>query len=143
MSAAAAIGCNSAPDGLSFAPVSGTIMVNGAPAAGVTVIFSPQPKEDSAVSGATSRGVTGPDGRYTLFTTSGTSRQAAVVGTHKVQLIGREAFDEESLKEATDTGETVTPFLFSSDQKSVGPFEVAAGGTDAADFSVDGVEVVE
>ncbi|MEM1063455.1 MAG: hypothetical protein AAGJ97_14115 [Planctomycetota bacterium] len=67
---------------------------------------------------------------------------AAVVGKHTVQLSGREVYDDEGLGEAAAAGTSVTPFVLTSDQKTVGTFEVKPGGTDSADFRVDGVEAV-
>ncbi|MEM1063258.1 MAG: hypothetical protein AAGJ97_13105 [Planctomycetota bacterium] len=138
--AAVTTGCGGSPDGLKFAPVSGTVTVNGGPAVGVTVLFKPKPTDDSTISGTTSRGFTDENGKYTLRVTSGNPRAVAVVGEHDVLLTGRELYTEEDLEVSLEEGFEVTKITFDDDQKSHS-FTVPPGGTSEADFSIDGVEM--
>ncbi|MEM7811635.1 MAG: hypothetical protein AAF532_09180 [Planctomycetota bacterium] len=138
--AAVTTGCGGSPDGLKFAPVSGTVTVNGGPAVGVTVLFKPKPTDDSMISGTTSRGVTDESGKYTLRVTAGNPRPVAVVGEHEVLLTGRELFNEEDLKTTLEEGIEVTKVIFDDNQKSHS-FTVPPGGTSEADFTIDGVEM--
>jgi hypothetical protein len=77
--AVAAAGC-AGDTGPPLAPVSGTLLVDGRPIAGVSVMFVPDNRKGT--SGPASVGVTGADGAFTL--TAPGNRPGAIVGHHKV-----------------------------------------------------------
>lgn len=70
-------GAGDAPD---LASVSGTVMLDGKPAGGLTVEFLPD--NNAGTSGPMSVAVTADDGTFMLSTSTG--RAGAVIGTHKV-----------------------------------------------------------
>ena len=73
-----------------LAPVSGTIQMAGAPAEGVTVMFTPTGSTKTA--GAF--GVTGPDGKYELVHRSGERGIEPAVGQEPgCERVGRRTFD--------------------------------------------------
>jgi hypothetical protein len=86
-------GCGSDPYG-NFAEVSGTLMCNGKPAVGATVIFSPN--DDPAVTGRekgnpgpSSKGIVQEDGKFSLITWHYRGEEqttGALVGPHTVQI---------------------------------------------------------
>lgn len=87
-------GCGGGPDDApDLAPVSGTVMLDGKPAGGLTVEF--HPNTDAGTTGPMSTGVTNDDGTFMLA--SSTGRGGAVIGDHIVlvkcpwRLTGREA----------------------------------------------------
>ncbi|WP_145260261.1 carboxypeptidase regulatory-like domain-containing protein [Calycomorphotria hydatis] len=76
---------------MKMVPVSGTITVNGKPAAHVYVRFKPVPQEGVINTGPTSEAFTDEQGRFTLHSTVGDQRSGAVPGTHKVVIWGKES----------------------------------------------------
>lgn len=76
---AVTVGC-AGDTGPPLAPVSGTLLVDGRPIAGVSVMFVPD--NGKGTSGPASVGVTGADGAFTL--TAPGNRPGAIVGHHKV-----------------------------------------------------------
>lgn len=75
-----ALGCKSK----GFAPVSGTVTLNGKPLANATVNFQPVSQNRSIDAGAGSTGKTNDKGEYTL--TASTGQPGALVGKHKVMI---------------------------------------------------------
>src|SRR5262249_53512413 len=67
-----------------FAPVSGTVTMDGKPLAGATVTFIPVPDPGSIEAGDGSVGKTNEKGEYTLMSSKG--RSGAQVGKHKVSI---------------------------------------------------------
>jgi hypothetical protein len=79
--AAATLGCGK-PAGVSFAPVTGRVMVNGQPLAAGTIHFFPD--ESKGTSGPMSTGVLQSDGSYSLHGPG--QNVGAMVGEHRVYL---------------------------------------------------------
>jgi len=72
--------------GQSFAPVEGTLSMNGRPLANVQVEFQPE------ANGPRSTGFTDQDGKFQLTTES--QRPGAVVGMHRVVLYDTQIYDD-------------------------------------------------
>jgi hypothetical protein len=123
------LGCGSGK----FAPVSGTVTMNGKPLAGALVIFSPIAKEGSIDAGPGSSGKTNDKGEYTL--TSDTGRTGAFVGKHRVSVSlmnpGTGASDDRRRR-----GQLVNQVPVRYNGKTELTYEVPAGGTDKADFAL-------
>jgi hypothetical protein len=79
--AAATLGCGK-PSGLSFAPVTGRVVVNGQPLAAGTIHFFPD--ESRGTKGPMSTGILQSDGSYTLRGPG--QHVGAMVGNHRVYL---------------------------------------------------------
>lgn len=86
-----AFGCSPDTDGFDYAPVSGTITLDGAPLSGATVAFVPQ--GTSLRLGRPSTGETDAAGRYRLESLGGVD--GAVVGEHIV-LITTQKIDDDT-----------------------------------------------
>ncbi|MEM7809934.1 MAG: hypothetical protein AAF532_00450 [Planctomycetota bacterium] len=133
------VGCGGNPDGIQFASVAGTVVINGEPAEGIQVTFEPAAPADQIIVGPSSTGVTDAEGRFTLRTTSGTVRPAAVVGEHNVTLrIFREFSQDEETGAVTEN--QPSPYALSREQQSGYKYTVPSSGTDEAVFSIDGVK---
>ena len=123
------LGCGSGK----FAPVSGTVTMNGKPLAGALVIFSPIAKGGSIDAGPGSSGKTNDKGEYTL--TSDTGRTGAVVGKHRVSvsLMGPSTGTGD---ERRRPGTPVNQVPVQYNGKTELMYEVPAGGTDKAEFAL-------
>jgi hypothetical protein len=75
------LGCSGAKK---FAPVSGTVILNGKALAGATVTFEPIADKGSIEAGDSSSGKTNEKGEYTLTSTKG--KLGAQVGKHQVSV---------------------------------------------------------
>lgn len=117
--AAAFTGCGSPK----FAPVSGRVTIDGQPAEGIIVYFSPQ-GSDPMHAGMPSRGRTSADGRFQLSAMDGgKDRRGALVGTHTVTMDDERTFERLNTKSRVPIGWQTS-------------FEVPPAGTDKADFDV-------
>ena len=123
------LGCGSGK----FAPVSGTVTMNGQPLAGALVIFSPIAKEGSIDAGPGSSGKTNDKGEYTL--TSDTGRTGALVGKHRVSVSLMNPGTGES-DDRRRPGQLVNQVPVRYNGKTELTYEVPAGGTDKADFAL-------
>jgi hypothetical protein len=113
-----AVGCGQGNDGFAYQPVSGTVTVDGEPAAGLTVAFVPQ--GTALNSGRPSSAVTDETGRYEAKTLDG--KQGAAIGEHLVS-ISSEKMDQETIPSRYNKQSTLR-------------FTVPAEGTDAANFEL-------
>lgn len=68
-------------------PVTGTLKIDGEPAAGIMVQLVPD-TQDESIDAPTSQGITDENGEFELFTTK--NEPGAIVGKHKVALIDTE-----------------------------------------------------
>ena len=123
------LGCGSGK----FAPVSGTVTMNGKPLAGALVIFSPIAKEGSIDAGPGSSGKTNDKGEYTL--TSDTGRTGALVGKHRVSVSLMNPGTGES-DDRRRPGQLVNQVPVRYNGKTELTYEVPAGGTGKADFTL-------
>ncbi len=116
-----------------FAPVSGTVTMNGKPLAGALVIFSPIAREGSIDAGPGSSGKTNDKGEYAL--TSDTGRTGALVGKHRVSvsLMNPGAGDSDDRRRP---GQLVNQVPVRYNGKTELTYDVPAGGTNKADFSL-------
>ena len=123
------LGCGSGK----FAPVSGTVTMNGKPLAGALVIFSPIAKEGSIDAGPGSSGKTNDKGEYTL--TSDTGGTGAFVGKHRVSVSLMNPGTGES-DDRRRPGQLVNQVPVKYNGKTELTYKVPAGGTDKADFAL-------
>jgi|SRR5215469_11396981 len=123
------LGCGSGK----FAPVSGTVTMNGKPLAGALVIFSPVAKEGRIDAGIGSSGKTNDKGEYTL--TSDTGRPGALVGKHRVSVSLMSSGSGES-DDRRRPGQLVNQVPVRYNGKTELTYDVPAGGTDKADFAL-------
>ncbi|QDT66789.1 hypothetical protein V22_40600 [Calycomorphotria hydatis] len=124
-----------------YVPVSGIVTVDGKPAVRVQVNFKPVPQEGAINSGAASQGWTDDEGRYTLNTLTHGGPRGAVVGVHRVTILGLE-----SARNLFDFGTPDDPMKVPKEKlptvkipKSVKlpiNFTVPEGGTNQANFSL-------
>jgi hypothetical protein len=89
MGVALCLGCGGdGGENLSYAKVSGVVLLDGKPVENATVTFSPKEK------GAISVGITNPEGQFTMKTVTG--RAGAVVGDHDVMVALNITFGDET-----------------------------------------------
>lgn len=129
LTVAMCVGCG----GPSFAPVSGTVKLNGSPLPHATVVFTPN--SDATNPGPGSIGVTNADGRYELRVGT-TNAPGAIVGKHTVS-ISAYSGDGDAESSAPITGDKVLrkallPAEYNARTKLA--FDVPASGTGEADF---------
>ncbi len=137
----AAAGCGSGPV---YAPVSGTVTLDGQPLAGVMVLFQPAAaagSSDAGGVGSTAR--TDAQGKYTLAASTPDPRPGALVGRHTVRIAtpppaGAATGDPDSdaanaPKGAKAFRDPVPPRYNTATELS---FDVPAKGTDKADFAL-------
>jgi hypothetical protein len=79
-----ALGCGKSKED-AIQPVSGEVVYDGKPAAGVQVFFMPESGVTAAGAKANPRAITGPDGRFTLTTVS--EGDGAPAGNYRVVLL--------------------------------------------------------
>lgn len=114
-----------------YAPVSGTVTLNGQPVGDARVMFVPVEKTASGELGSISYGVTDADGNFLLATRIG--KDGAAVGRNYVWISTRivnAAGDQEQVQRAE-----LIPARFNAETDLT--FEVPSAGTDAADFLLD------
>jgi hypothetical protein len=119
-----ALGCGSRK----FAPVSGTVTLDGRPLANAIVTFMPVVEQGSIDAGESSTGKTNDKGEFTLKSTTG--KNGARVGKHKVS-ISMQATKVGQSEERTRTVELL-PKRYNEQTELT--YDVPAGGTDKADF---------
>ena len=88
-------------DGYKVVPLSGTVTMDGNPAAGVRVVFSPSALEDNPAPGPFSSAITDENGGFVMKTRYGKS--GAIVGPHLVSFKyagGSEVMEETAMAEA-------------------------------------------
>jgi hypothetical protein len=125
-----AFGCGSPK----FAPVSGTVRLNGQPLANAFVTFNPIPKSGSIDGGPTAVGTTDQDGRFTLRVSA--DQNGALVGMHRVAItvVNPQASDAR-LSRSARAPTAAIPSRYNDQSKLT--FEVRSGGTDEANFDLE------
>ncbi|MEM1062634.1 MAG: hypothetical protein AAGJ97_09965 [Planctomycetota bacterium] len=130
-------------------PVSGVVRIGGEPAAHVKVEFQPV-GEDLTNPGPKSIGYSDDEGRYTVATVGESGRRGAVVGRHKVTVYGarwvgvlEEWSGDTTAEEDARNGlmpsgiaQLEKPTLEVPEKVMPVSYDVASGGTDAADFDL-------
>ena len=120
-------------DGPSLAPVSGTVTLDGTPAAGLHVIFQPLSDGRNTNPGGGSYAITDAAGHYSLKMVDGDAT-GAVIGKHRVEIATKVADDSpHDLRPKGPAGKRI-PARYN--RQSELTFEVAAGGTDTANFDL-------
>jgi len=130
------VGCGDSK--FKFAPVEGRVLLDGQPVAKARVVFMPQTRTDDGETGPYSGGETDADGRYSLASTEETPRTGAVVGSHRIIISTKRAHlhPTELDTEVIDSPETI-PAVYTNYRLTPLTFEVPAGGTTTADFSLE------
>lgn len=118
--------------GAKVEPVSGTVTLNGKPLPNAVVRFMPKPQEDPQAVKMLAMGETDDQGRYTLQVFDGPA--GAVVGVNRVTISTAKSIDD-GTEEGARTPEKVPPKYNS---QTTLEFEVPAGGTDSANFDLEG-----
>jgi hypothetical protein len=122
-------GCGS---GLKLAPVSGTVTVDGKPAASIAVNFTPLPGQ---AAGPGSSAVTDAQGRFVLRTIGDKRHTGAVVGKHRVTLTESDpSLAGLPYEEAVAKARQRPPRLPPEARDGSLTFEVPPGGTSEAHF---------
>lgn len=125
-------GCSSEPV-FNYAHVSGKVTLDGQPVPGASILFTPKGNGKSAITGEFSMATTDQEGRFTLKAASGTD--GAIIDVHEVAIFpGRGGDDSEP------TVRPVNPVRIPRkyhDGKAL-TFQVPSGGTDVANFSLEG-----
>jgi hypothetical protein len=124
-----AVGCAGSESG-KYAPVSGQVILNGSPLADATVSFQP----DSTI-GRGSSGKTDAQGKYSLMVL-GTGEKGALVGKHKVVITAPEGPPPDPQDDNPKPRQDRVPRQYNAD--STLTFDVPAGGTNEANFSLSG-----
>jgi hypothetical protein len=127
-------GCGGGPS-FDFAPVSGTVTMDGEPLSGAQVMFVPQ-AESGQEAGPASMGTTDASGNFTL--TSGDT-DGAVVGNHQVMITtvsdeGGDAGEGESDNIYAEQAKEKVPARYNS--QTTLTFDVPADGSTAANFEL-------
>ena len=124
------LGCGAG--GPAVAPVSGRILVDGQPVAGLSVTFSPIGSAGNPNPGPSSLGSTDEHGRYSLSVIQG-RKSGAVVGRCRVRVRVSQAIapnaDPQTLR-----SQRQLPARYNEQSELI--FEVPAGGTDTANFDL-------
>ncbi len=116
-----------------FAPVSGTVTLNGEPLTGAIVGFEPLPQGDSTEVGYGSYAETDDEGYYTMKSFKGDI--GAIVGPHRVMITTVSA-DEGPNGETINMKPERVPAKY-ADYDNPLKFEVPPEGTDQANFQLD------
>jgi hypothetical protein len=123
------VGCG----GVSTAPVSGKVILDGKPLAGATVTF--MPAETKGAPGPPSSGITDENGQYSLTLTTDHSIKGAVVGKHKVSISAIEGGSDGAA--GANPKPRVEKVSAEYNANTTLTFDVPAGGTTSADFKID------
>jgi hypothetical protein len=118
-----------------FAPVSGTVTLDGKPLAGVDVSFQPIAPEGAIEAGVGSNGKTDKDGHFTLKAV--TKQNGAVVGKHRVyisSLVQQAASSDERFQRGGPPLTEKIPTKYNANSKL--EIEVPASGLTKADFAL-------
>jgi len=128
---ALAAGCG----GKRFAPVSGTVTMDGKPCANATVTFSPARAGKGVEAGDSSVGKTNEKGEYTLRAAKG--QNGAQVGKHRVSVtrVNQQAGDSDARppRGGWPVGDQI-PKRYNENSELT--FDVPSGGTDKANFEL-------
>jgi len=125
-----AVGCG----GAGFVPVSGKVVLNGKPLPKAKVVFAPIPTS-GIEAGPPSVGETNDQGEFTL-TVQSKNTPGALVGQHRVVISALRGPAPDPNKEGGAPQFELVPEQFNA--KTILKFDVPAGGTKSADFTLQG-----
>jgi hypothetical protein len=121
-----------------YAPVSGTVTLDGKPYGEAVVVFLPKATKDNPNPGRSSAGETDPSGKFVLKTDE--LKNGAVPGTHvvKIQTRGQVVQADPATGSADnfDPRAKRDPIPAEWNTMSTKEFEVPPGGTDKANFDI-------
>ena len=122
-----------------YAPVSGTVRLDGKPYGKAVVSFQPIGTKDSPNPGRGSSAYTDDNGRFVLKC-DGTVN-GAVIGKHQVRIMTRGADNvtadpDKGSSDEVSARRPVDPIPPEWHSRSTKEFDVPAGGTDKADFDI-------
>ena len=126
-------------ESLALAPVSGTVTLDGQPLADATVHFEPQ-QSQAGSQAPSSFGKTDERGQYHLEIVT-TGETGAMIGQHRVTVT---VASDEEVADAGDAGDAAAPkererrIPLRYNRNSDLTFEVPPGGSDSADFALQG-----
>jgi hypothetical protein len=130
-------------DGPKYVPVSGVVTLNGKPYPHAAVTLQPMGTKENPNPGRGSSAYTDENGRFVLKTDDG--HAGAVPGKHRVRIMTR--FDVLTGGKQVKEGEKVKtmkePIPREWFDESKKEFEVPAGGTDQANFSIENPDYKE
>lgn len=138
------VGCSN--DSGDIAPVSGRVLVDGEPKAGLVVMFQPIGSTDNPNPGYGSAGLTDADGRFTLALANDPDTEGAVVGKHRVAIFtadpaaGQKTGNEEEVGSpdgAPPPPKETIPLKYNDETGLT--FDVPADGTDQANFDIESI----
>ncbi|MEQ8209896.1 MAG: carboxypeptidase-like regulatory domain-containing protein [Lacipirellulaceae bacterium] len=131
------LGCSDSK--FEYAPVTGSVKLDGQPVSGARVVFMPQASGDSREAGPYSNGETDEQGNFQLSSVATDPREGAVVGNHRIVISTRKThLDPENRDiEIVDSPETI-PRPYTNYQKTPLTFEVSTDGKNEANFDLDG-----
>jgi hypothetical protein len=115
-----------------FAPVSGTVTLNGNPLPDAEVSFQPIAAEGSIEAGIGSNGKTDDKGHFTLKAPTG--EDGALVGKHQVRISLFDARTESDVRVRPGAKANKVPQKYNG--KTELTFDVPRGGTDQANFDL-------
>lgn len=121
-----------------FAPIEGSVTLDGQPITNARVVFMPQSRTDDGEAGPYSGGETDAEGHYSLASTDDTPRPGAVVGPHRIVISTKRSHRHptELDTEVIDSPETI-PAVYTNYRLTPLTFDVPAGGSTSADFSLE------
>lgn len=138
MLACLTLGCNKSP--YEFAPVHGTVAIDGVPMSGGRVMFAPIAKEGSMDAGRRAFGEIQADGRYVLGTAS--SDDGAVVGQHWITVYAPNREGTLPVINRTSTSSAAIP-SFSRITVPSGAVEVLAGKDNEIDVRLTSQQIAQ
>lgn len=130
-----------------YVPVSGTITYNGSPLKGAMVSFQPVAKSGMDAGGVGSTGRTDDNGRYTLDASTPQPTPGALVGKHTVRISlvpsgtapANDNMDAGNVMSKKGGASIATqPIPAKYNDETTLTFDVVSGGTDKADFKLEG-----
>lgn len=120
-----------------YAPVSGQVLLDGAPVKNARVVFMPSTSGTDGEAGPYSNGETDDEGRYRLRSVEERPREGAVIGSHRIIVSARKSHldPEDRDIEIIDVQEII-PAPYYDYRNTPLTFSVPPGGSDSADFAL-------
>lgn len=134
---ATTLGCSESK--FEYAPVSGSVKLDGQPVSGARVVFMPQASGESREAGPYSNGETDDQGNFELSSVDTDPRDGAVVGNHRIVISTRKTHLDPDNRdiEIIDVPESI-PRSYTNYQKTPLTFQVSTDGKNEANFDLNG-----